>query len=145
MGADFRAYAVIGLRVDEERLYGPPKKVKAFEHNHPEDWEVDPRTGKKLWYEERPPLADYDPQGTEKILGYKVVTGTWTGRGRDAYICLHFAGNRTYSNGGQKDDLDLLNLPELQQSKEKMKEALSPLGIWNEKEFGLWAVLYCSC
>lgn len=49
MGVDYYAYAVFGARIDVSVF---TRKTRAFKHEYPEDWAVDPKTGRKLWHEE---------------------------------------------------------------------------------------------
>jgi hypothetical protein len=37
-----------------------------------------------------------------------------------------------------------LDATELAAAKDKIRMVLAPLSLWDEKSFGLWAVLYCS-
>ena len=48
MSATACSYTGIGLLL-HERMVSEVRKVKTFDHDYPEDWNVDPKSGKKLW------------------------------------------------------------------------------------------------
>lgn len=61
------------------------------------------------------------------------------------YVYVGIAtGEDTYSNGGDDDSFVSLQADDVAQIKEKLREYLEPIGLWDEKQFGLWSVLYCS-
>lgn len=130
MGADYRAYAVLGVQVDPERL----EKLASCDHDKPPKAKFCPECGK--------PSGTYDREegSNGKVCGYDVI---WSTDEREAFIGIVHTGQRTYSNGGA--DSDKAQVPaDLKVAKEAMRDALGPLGLWDEKKFGLWAVLYCS-
>jgi hypothetical protein len=60
MGADFYSRAAIGLRVNPADLWQSPAKVKTFDHNYSEEFEFDPKSGKKLWTMEKRPIPGFE-------------------------------------------------------------------------------------
>lgn len=136
MGADFSSYAIIGLRVDPDDLF-INEKVKTFEHNYSQDMLFDPKTGKELWKVNSTPIEGYN--GEDEFRDYKVVYDT---DGQYNYICL-YAADEPYSNGGPYSQM--IPLPNNDEWIIKLgifREQLSDL--WDEAEFGLWSILYCS-
>ncbi len=138
MGADFSAYTIIGISIDKERLFEPSKIVRAYDHNYFEtDGEYCPRTGKKLWKIVQDSIPEWD--GDEELGEYKVHRST---NGYD-YIIGVVAADDTYSNGG--NSVDFTRLPDnLAELKQDLKNYLEPLGMWDETNFGLYSILYCS-
>lgn len=144
MGADYTAGALIGIRVDPTKLYRE-KQEKAFKHSYPLDWKVCPKTGRELWRTVREPIdgavSRYEGEDASKIGPYDVTYGT---DHETAFICI-VSTNDTYSNAG--NDCAMVSIPvgfNIVEEKEKLRETLEPLGLWDEKLFGLWTVLYCS-
>lgn len=143
MGVDYKAYAGIGLRVRPDKLC-KPVRVKAFEHSFPENLNFDPKTGKKLWYDRNLYLSDKGAfeleDRPESIFGFPVL---WSTDNHEAVICAVASGRKTYSNGGEH--VERADLPvALDAQIDKFRQAMEEHGLWNPKEFGLWAVLYCS-
>lgn len=138
MGADYKAKAVIGVRIANPAKLYTKRIVKAFEHNYPKDKNFCSATGKKLWVEVNVPIDAYNER-TEKLFEYNVIHGTDQ---EEVFVCIA-AATDTYSNGGK--DSFKVDLPaNLEQRREKLKADLSAIGLWHDNEFGLWAVLYCS-
>jgi hypothetical protein len=86
MGVSAHPYAIIGVPIDIDRLYRW-EKVKAFEHDFPEDWKVDPKTQKKLWAQKKISVltgeeADEDDE-LESIGDFKLYRD-----GRDDETCI---------------------------------------------------------
>jgi hypothetical protein len=145
MGADFSAIAVIGCIVYPDKIPTVTKKVKAFEHDIPEDSDVkfDAKTGKPLWKQEKYPEYTFDEDRDPRVKeidkkGLKLWCGT---EGKPTI--LGFGIGDTYSNGGAS--YDFTALPNVNEVKEKLKSILEPLSMWDEKAFGLYSLLYCSC
>lgn len=137
MSVNFYSYSVIGVEIDEDDLYQPAKMVKAFEHNHGRDVKFCPQTGKECWKEVREPISEWDEYQT---LGeYKVHHSTDQRR----YVVGIVASETGSSDGG--DDVAFNKLPHnIEGEKERLKSFLKPLGLWNDRKFGLYAILYCS-
>lgn len=136
MGADYTAMAAIGLAFKAEDLT-VIKRTKAFPHDYPEDFDFCPKTKKPLWVDKK---VSYDGFDGDKLLGYPVISA---GCGDETLIACLISANDTYSNGGKTVDMRPLDFA-LVAAKKRMKADLEPLGIWDEKEFGLWTVLHCS-
>lgn len=72
MSVSYKAYAVLGVKLGFNELF-KPKKIKAFEHNFPEDWRVDPKTGKDLWSTYPVCVLNNDEELYGKISNIQVV------------------------------------------------------------------------
>ena len=161
MGADYTAKAIIGICLpDEEDIPRALISVrkKAFSHNYKdnEQNEFHPKDGRKLWLDEKEQIkANYpafvfdkhDELNEDSIrIGQKIIkipeelefaTGT-----DDNNLCLGFVLETGSSNGGQ--DLEFVNLPNIDKMKTQLKNLLEPLNLWDEANFGLYSMLYCS-
>lgn len=137
----FTAMALIGVRVDrrdfEERLY-QRANVKAFQHDYGQDMKFDPQTGKPLWKESQEPVDGWNEED-EQLFGYPVVDDG--SEGKYKYICLYATGKKTDDNGGPYDQMQDVVLANLSVARNKMRKELEKLGLWSDKQFGLWAVL----
>lgn len=135
MGADWSSSAVIGVKVPWADCHHI-KRVKAFEHNHPDDWTHDPKNGRALWRE-----VTACSLGEEKVraAGFEVFEGGCSeDRESDLFIGL---GVRTGSNrqgdyAAQTPNVDSVAL------KRDLEKFLSSHGLWDEAKFGLWSLLY---
>jgi hypothetical protein len=161
MGADFYAKAIIGVPLpDEDKL--PRAKVtvrkKAFNHKYEDNGETEfhPKDGRKLWLDEKEEVEedypsivfDTDDCANEDDLDegqrlIKIPKGLECANGTDGDSTFLGAVLETgSSNGG--DDVAFRTLDDIGMVKLKVKDVLEPLGLWDEKKFGLYAVLYCS-
>lgn len=135
MGVDYYSYLIIGLEIDHKKLFRN-QKVKTFDHNYSEDYKFDPKTGKKLWEIDERPVKGYN--GEDKLYTYKVVHSTDKKSWFVADKIIVCNCNYDYSR----------KLPfkpdEYEKIKEKMKFELEAFGIWDEKKFGIYNVIYCS-
>ena len=138
MGVDFSAYAIIGIKIDKERLYQKPETVKAFDHKYSLSDKIEycPNTEQKLWKEFQDPIPEWDED--DKLGPYRIYTTPYS----DDCIVGLVVCDDTGSNGG--NDIDFVRIPNnLTKLKETMKNYLEPLGLWHEPNFGLYSVLYC--
>ena len=154
MGVDYYAYAIMGVRLHDI----PPKtikmKKKAFDHDYPRDYKVDPKTGKDLWLDEEEEV----PTGTaayefdsdrheENPLGplpiFHEFQVAYSTDDKDQFIGV--ITNLISSNGDT--DWEFKTFPDIAgiaEIREKLKNLLEPFGLWHEDEFGLYSVLHCS-
>lgn len=161
MGADYYANAIIGIKLPEKDDIPPAKiyvRKRAFSHSFEDNgnMEFHPKTGKKLWLEEKEEVeADYpsliidvgdDYLGSKPEPGQKIISipdGLSTAYGTDQRSWfIGFVVETGSSNGGDEEVFD--HLPDIDALKNRLKNFLEPLGYWNEEEFGLYSVLYCS-
>jgi hypothetical protein len=159
MGADYIAKAIIGVPLPDEDDLPRAKtttRKKAFDHKYEDDGETDfhPKDGRKLWLDEKEEVetdypaivfdvgyGDTDLEEGQKFIKIpkeiEVASGT-DGDGSFIGAVLETGS----SNGG--DDVAFRTLADIGVVKIKIKNILEPLGLWDEKKFGLYAVLYCS-
>lgn len=151
MGADYYAKVIVGVRVPTKKLY-EEQRVKAFAHNHPEDWEVDPKTKKALWRTDEVFILesagvtddDYNwRQGKKKDCKAVVIFDQGReDRGDNAFVGRHLAQISIGEGDGKPASLvgvDMLA------EKKFLEDLLTPHGLWNEKGFGIWLVGHVSC
>lgn len=134
MGADYYSYSVVGIEIDEKKLYLPPKKVKAFKHDYPESMKFSPDNGKPLWDTEEQPVPGYDPDD-EKLGKYRIYHGT------DHSVAVVGIGVEA---GGYKKQYDFMKLGNTDKLKNELEDFLTPLGLWDKDKFGLYSICYCS-
>jgi len=146
MGADYYAKAVIGVLIDEDKIPKKHVRVKAFQHDFPEDWKVDPTNpSRKLWNEKNYPEFTFDPDyANEDTKLVKLPMGMGVFKGTDDEPAVVGVGAESgSSNGG--DDYDFKQIPDsVENVRDALKNILGPLGLWDEKKFGLYSILYCS-
>lgn len=140
MGTTFYSCAIIGVRLSFHALH-EYKKVKAFDHNHPESWKVCPESGRQLWVDtwELKPFATGEQGWDVRIKGFKVVEGEY----EDYREGRHWQYVALCSVQSTSDDRDAKRAP-LDMTSERLanfREVLTEVGVWDEKAFGLWAVL----
>lgn len=143
MGADYHAKAVIGIEINEADIPKKHFKVKAFDHDYPEDWEVEPtKPNRKLWKEGNFPEFDFEyaQEFTRKI---ELPKNIQLFKGTDGQpAVLGFGIETGSSNGGI--DYEFEPISDITDIKNSLKNLLEPLGMWDETSFGLYSILYCS-
>lgn len=160
MGADYRAYTVVGVSlpaVDELPRLTAKRRKKAFEHDYPDDGETefDPKTGKPLWLDE---TEEYTVRGTPAVVYedeygeteveegqilLKAPEGMRFHYGTDGEpVFLGVVSRTGNSNGG--DDTAFLAPQDMNSLRFALRGALKPIGLWEEDDFGIYTNLYCS-
>ena len=159
MGVDYSAMLVIGIKLPEEselpRLKTFTRK-KAFKHDFEDNSEIefDPKTGKKLFLDEKEeidsdlPAFVYDDEGMTKedlederqtiikgCKGFKIIPDySMTGE-TDFYMGYNL---KTDEYSFKKE------VPNIENMRDIIKKYLDPLGLWNENKFGLHLILQVS-
>jgi len=130
MGIDYYAYVILGLPIDEDKLVtGHTETIKAFDHNYPEYMSYCPKTGKKLWEDKYIVENEIDLDDiSEDIESVQDDDKIY------AAIFLE------YMNLKRDSGSILLEIPNIEEAKQKMRQYLEPLGLWNEEDFGLYLV-----
>ncbi len=150
VGADYYAKVIVGVRVPSKKHH-QEKRVKAFAHNHPEDWSVDPKSGKQLWTTDEVFLLDgvaldddYDWRKGDRKGRKAVVTydQRGDGRGENAFIGRHF--EQIHIGEGDDKPASISGVDMLAEKK-FLEDLLTPHGLWNEKNFGIWLIGTVSC
>jgi hypothetical protein len=138
MGADYHAYAAIGVLVDRTDLY-QTKMVKVGNHDFDQKTLYHPQTGKQLWE----PIPGFSDRTLMFASRFPVIMGTaaYTELYEQTIVICAIAPVRADETCDRMMALDLENLP---QAKNDLKEVLEPIGLWDEQKFGLHAVLVCS-
>ena len=127
MSVTYIAYAVLGLEVDPDVIYGPePQKTGKF----------NPNTGRAIWTEEKPHPALTDNDGDDELAGYRILNGGER-RGRTIVAIAHVEDGE-YSTASKV----LQALPE--SGLQKFKDAMNVAGVWDDSKFGIHALLYVS-
>jgi len=104
----------------------------------------DPETGKELWKEIKIPEFDFSDNGNEWGRGIINIPNMRLYCGTDGYCKVYgFGIGDTNSNCGNDIAHRELTMSS-DEIKAELKKVLEPLGVWDEKEFGLYTILYCS-
>lgn len=138
MGADWSAISVIGCRVSTDKLYVTTTK-KTCEHPFNKSFAFCPVCGKPATTASEEPQSFFD-EGKEKIQDFDVL---FIDNGDDppTYAVI---GALIATNGDYEEPL-LTPLPnDVGETKERLRQALEPLGLWDTDQFGLWTILGCS-
>jgi hypothetical protein len=141
MSVKWKAYAVYGQRLPVSALY-KTAGVKAFEHDYPANWTYDPKTGQRLWTDEKIPIDGYNKIKGD-LFGFEVFFGT----GDEDLAYVGVGVGRQTSSIGRSDELlaDAGIDEDIGNRMADLRLALSLAGLYDPKTFGLWAVLYADC
>lgn len=134
MGADYHSYAVLGVKINPEKLV-TTKKVRGCQCVATPTGDFCSGCGSHAFIEEEECIEGYNED--EDICGYKIIFGT---DHEKAFIAAFCAKADDYN-----DNEEFSQIPtNFEEIKNKMRDTLGPIGFWDEKKFGLWSVLYCS-
>lgn len=138
MGWDASAYAVIGVKANPDDFVIREKKKKRI-CKHKFDSKFCPDCGCQKYTEivEETSLLEENERFEEEFRGFSVIKGI---DDNDIYIGIA-PGGETSSNGGPWDAFLNISDDDIRETREELKKELEPLGLWNERAFGLWAVL----
>lgn len=145
MSVSYSSYAVIGVKIDPKKLV-ITEKVRncSCEVKNIEKKKFCSSCGKKVFVEEDTYIPQYDDDAHKKdfpfyysLCGFPLIYNTDNIDAFVAFICCECDDY----NDNPFSDLSNINIEEV---KTKMREKLEPMGLWNEENFGLWAVQYCS-
>jgi len=128
MSTDYKAYTVIGVKIPEEKLHVTTKK-RGCSHKEAASKHC-AECGKPMWITAKEEIPAY--------ITYQEDS--------------QFAGLDGIDEGTDRDDIyvgEVLEhlfekIPDIEKLKEKIRLALEPLKLWDEKKFGIYTVLYCS-
>ena len=151
MGCDAVATALIGFRLKTDSLF-TLQKVKAFEHNFPDNYKLDPISGKELWrfeWVQHPSLSvlykGEGPSSCEPSLkGYDVVVKTEYNYKEPERIVEAFVGLSVHASARGSYDIDSVLFDEATIA--KVKNDLSEFhDLIEPKSFGLHLICEMSC
>lgn len=139
MGTTVYAYALLGVVVPRHKFL-ITKRYKAFEHNYPEDWMVDPKTQKPLWVNRHicrlqdpciTPPVDYatfcekfvSKSGLVRIIS---IDSGFDSGGFGLGVSVY-----TTNSGSFSQNLHPINGLLIDELKIELEELLSPHGLWD--------------
>jgi hypothetical protein len=148
MSFSAQGHAIIGLRVPYTQVY-EKVKIRSFAHDYPEDWTVDPKSGRKLFHFEWQPKAAFK---AEQLGNYTITTvmlaytydadDNIDTKKRDyVYVVLATAESSYHSDLGRNPEGTGRATRRLPTPAETLafKKECEKAGIWNADNFGLWA------
>ena len=154
MSAVYYAYAVIGVRLlPEQFVTKDVRPVRGCEHKFDSDF--CPLCGSPKWKERKISFdALVTDEGDDELDVFHGIPVSYDTDDRHVYLGItakitdEGCGPDIATQSGRGPEFVGLSRTttkiSVEQIREKLKSVLEPLGIWDEKSFGLWAVLYCS-
>ena len=135
MGVSFSAGAAIGVCVRKSQLYRSEQVPGCACPVLVAGAKFCPQCGKPMTKTRRVPIAGYD-DGKETVAGFPIVWATHEERG-ESYCVI---GSLCVRAGGEDVPQMVAFVKSRDSLHDSLKAALEPLGLWDEKAFGLWAV-----
>ncbi len=139
MSADLYSHVVEGLIIPNRTFYNlfyRQEKIKAFEHSFQEDWIVDPKTGRAL-YTKKEVAVDGLSLRTDRFKEHEIFR-----IGADGGICIGRSFSSEMCGHDQYHILSDLKLDE--EYKNRLKEDVKDLNVWDEKMYGICFLAYIS-
>lgn len=139
MGANYYSYLIVGCEVDEKKLK-VPKRVRncKCKVDNIESAEYCPKCGAAAWYEGYDPVEGIN-EDEDRFFDFDIVHNT---DDRNCWLAIRM--KEVGDSEGCFDAVMLETPDDLSDLRKEMKDKLGPLGLWDEKKFGVWAIQYCS-
>lgn len=138
MGYDATAITIIGVRIDRKKLYGQVSK-KSCPHAVPKEAKFCPECGAM----NKPVVEQHEIEGydssRETVAGLKMITTDFESKDPPRFA-IGFE-IKTESSGGEGPRFAFATIPNVEVIKADMYKRLKPLGLWDEKTFGVYAIL----
>lgn len=138
MGYDASAQAIIGIRIDSkkfDKLLYTKGTERACQHKTDETKKFCSECGIATWKKAYTPIPEFD-EGNDKLYNFELH---FTDSCNPEYIVF----KKIEIAAG--DDPDMFTMTEVISAHEAMKRRLEGTPFWNEKNFGIWILLYESC
>lgn len=151
MGVTWRAYAVIGSKIDKSKVFHEDD-VRCCEHALPDkNTKFCPECGAKAWERDWVSLPEFDDGEflcgdhycQAQLAGLPVVypgPACSLPDGTPISILVAVA----FAQVDEEGEMSQIKGTDLRAAKEKVKAALEPIGLWDEEAFGVWVMLSCS-
>ncbi len=141
MSTTYHAHAIVGLRLPYSALL-VKEMVRSCGHVHPGKTSDAPycsHCGKEMWTEETRFREEFDAWD-QRLGGIRVLISQYNDF---VFVCGMHCGTKL---DGDEDGFKRFNHTEAREKliKERIKIAMSNLGLWDENEFGKWLVLTTS-
>jgi len=140
MSTTYTAYTVVGIRIAEEDLEIKKEliKTRGCSHDIPDpDTKFCSECGKPIWIEKQKSHELIEPG--DELFG--VFNIAWDTDYDHAFIGELRKVGPYDDDSNKKFNGFPSNFEDL---KKELKKALDKHGLWNEDNFGVWTVLYCS-
>lgn len=142
MSTDYKAIAVIGIKISPKKIPSRIVRTKLFKHDYPESMSYSPDTGKKLWNTHSVPIFTFDadeaeaadieliklPKGIKCFMDWDCETGETNGYLLGIVL--------------ESDKTTFIPIPDT--IKACLEAFLKPINLWDETHFGLYSILYIS-
>lgn len=140
MGVDYDAEVRIGYRMPRSVGVLAGQRKRAFDHDYPDDFEVCPRTGRKLWISRETWFNGHVMDSSEDFFDFGDGQTLWLiDDGKEAWVCLR----HTVGEYDQPVKIELTNLDDVRQLIDSGCAELCQTGVPHESEFGVWLLLVC--
>lgn len=136
MRVTHHAAVIVGCRVDKSEIFFE-EEVRSCEHRILEgNAKFCPYCGKELWIQIDKSIPQYN-ENEKTLCGFRVFHNKY-----DDFVFV--AGEFTEIDNYSDTPLEMLDAAACVVVQRKLKFALRPLHLWNEKQFGIWVVMWRS-
>ncbi|KKN99069.1 hypothetical protein LCGC14_0143160 [marine sediment metagenome] len=140
MSTTYHAAAVVGCRIPKSKIF-LTEKVRECEHNIPEsrikDDEFCAKCGKPLWVTLHKTIPEYN-RDMNTLCTFRVFDIEW-----EDFITVAGPGAVSEVANDCEKPSQLIHLP-ASDVRKRMERGLEKIGLWDDNEFGIWAILWGS-
>ena len=139
---NFHVKAVIGCEVPQDKLFRE-KQVRTSDHDFPETMEWHPETRAKLWTILAVPIDGFDAAVYPRTLRVGNLTCEMS-EAEDGSLIAIALDMQVQLRSNALNKTKRLNFPTeftLDEAKAYLEKRLAPVGLWDERKFGLWVVI----
>jgi len=139
MSTTYHAIAIVGCKVDKSKLF-TTDLVRSCEHPIPVGGvKFCPECGKRTYKKTKKPIQDYDTD-KETVCGKRVF-----GHYYDTNFVIIAEQCVAVDNyDGPLAKMLPITVTDTTTWENKLRAVLEPLGLWDDEQFGIWTMLYCS-
>lgn len=137
MSTTYHAATIVGCKIDRSKIFFN-QKVRQCEHLVPEiirDIKFCPKCGKEMWIKKEVSIPEYD-EDKEALCGFRTFFS-------DEDDCVFVAGEYIETDNNIYTPIEMLST-DTYEIRKRLKTALEPFDLWDERQFGIWLVTWYS-
>lgn len=141
MSTEYNAAAIVGCKIDKSKVFFT-EEVRSCKHPIPmENAKFCPECGKNVFLKHNRAIPQYD-WDEESTSGFSTICG-FTVFNYECNDFLIVAGKFTKTDF-YSEEPEMLDISTINDVLLKLKLALEPCGLWDEKQFGIHVFQWCS-
>lgn len=144
MSDTYNAAAIIGCRIPKSKVF-VGKPVRGCDHDLPQPYAISEekfcnKCGKPLWVTLHEAIPEYD-YDQETLCGLRVFGYE---DDYDDFIYVSGPGAVSEYNSSYPEPIEKISKGSIEPAAEEIESVLFQHGLWDETQFGIWLIVWCS-